>query len=289
MTRRAWLAPAMMILAACNTDARLTGTMAVSADSAVPPSMPAVERMEAVVMSRGGAPAPAPMDRKIIRTAELRIELDDVPRAARLADSIAARAGGEIAHSTLSQGDRGAMESQVTIRVPVTRFNEAMVALRNLGRVRVDNSGAEDVTRTYNDLEIRLRVKRETIERLRGLLATRAAKLSDIIEVERELSRAITELEQMEGERRYLDSQVAMSTINVSMYHAPIAGPGNFTDPILEAVRQSVAILGRSVGALISWTVFIAPWIVLAWIGWGIARAMRRRRSTPPVPDVNNA
>ena len=42
------------------------------------------------------------------------------------------------------------------------------------------------------------------VTRLRSLLTTRAAKLSDLVEVERELGRAITELEQMEGERRFM-------------------------------------------------------------------------------------
>src|SRR6185503_21146634 len=99
----------------------------------------------------------------------------------------------------------------LTLRVPADRFAESLAALRSLGRVRVDNTNAEDVTRSYNDLAIRLAVKRDMVARLRALLSNRAARLSDLVEVERELGRAITELEQMEGERRFLDNQVALS------------------------------------------------------------------------------
>jgi hypothetical protein len=163
------------------------------------------------------------------------------------------------------------------MRVPADEFPRALDALRNLGRVRVDNSNTDDVTRSYNDLTIRLAVKRDLVTRLRGLLVNRTAKLSDLIEVERELARAITELEQMEGERRFMDNQIAMSTIHVSFYHAPIAGPGGVLDPVTVALRDALKVLGRSLATIISATVFIIPWVVLVAVLWLVWRFRRRR------------
>lgn len=288
MNRRVCAIAALMLIAACSDS--LTGHRAMPAtptasDAAAPTA--AMEIGRPMMLEQVASP-PALPDRKVIRTAEIRIQLDDVAAGSKAADSIATALSGLVASSHISQGDRGETESQLTIRVPTVRFADALAALRTLGRVRVDNTNAEDVTRAYSDLEIRLAVKRDLVNRLRALLATRTAKLSDIIEVERELGRAITELEQMEGERRYLDNQVSMSTIQASFFHAPVAGPGSFLDPILVAIRQSVAVLGRSIAALISWTVFVIPWVVIAVVGWHVARFARRRYTASREPAAAN-
>ena len=224
------------------------------------------------------------VDRKVIRTGELRIELDDVGRAVRAADSIAASLRGSVANSRRFHGDNGAMEAAMVLRIPADRFADAMEALRPLGRVRVDNTNADDVTRAYNDLEIRLAVKRDVVARLRALLTNRTARLSDLIEAERELGRAIAELEQMEGERRYLDNQIALSTINVTFYHPPLAGPGGFLEPVSVAVRQVLVIVGRSVAAIIMAVAAAGPWVALAIGLWWAVRRLARRRAAGATP-----
>ena len=257
-----------------STRAATESVAGIAADAAPPPAPPFAARPE----ERQSFQVQATADRKIIRTGELRIELEDVESGSRLADSIAAAVGGSVTSTRAFHGEKGHREANLTIRIPTTRFTEALNALRQLGRVRVDNTNADDVTRAYNDLEIRLAVKRDLVNRLRALLNTRTGKLSEIIEVERELARAVTELEQMEGERRFLDNQIAMSTIQATLFHTPIAGPGNFLDPIAAAVRESIQLLGRSVAALVSAVVFIAPWIIVMIAVWRAWRYLRGRR-----------
>jgi hypothetical protein len=174
----------------------------------------------------------------------------------------------------------------VTLRVPAAGFADALAGLRSLGRVRVDNTNAEDVTRVYTDLEIRLAVKRDLVGRLRALLTNRNARLTDLVAVERELGRAVTELEQMEGERRFLEHQVAMSTIHATFFVAPVTNPGGFLDPVAVAVREAFVVLGRSVGTLISALIFAMPWIAIAGLAWGVVRRVRRRAPVAHGPNT---
>ena len=269
---------AALVLGCGNDRAEISGvgTTTVAADLASPPAAPMAVMTEQAARLQTGAIEPA-ADRKLIRSAEIRIQLDDVVAGTRKADSIAASFAGQVTSSRIVRGDRGDGESQVTSRVPTARFAETLEALRGLGRVKVDNTHSEDVTRAYNDLEIRLAVKRDLVGRLRALLATRTARLADVIQVERELARAIAELEQMEGERRYLDNQVAMSTIHASFFHVPVAGPGSFLEPVAVAFRQALHVLGRSVGVLVSALVFATPWVVIAAVLWRFRHRIRRR------------
>jgi hypothetical protein len=274
MIRSIMTAVAIMLATACQAANEPTVQSEADAFASTAPAMAkarAAEGMVAQVQNQ------APTDRKMIRTAQLRIELEDVARAVRSADSIAIAAQGVLANSQSTHGEGGATEAQLTLRVPADRFAIVLDRLRSLGRVRMDNTSAEDVTRSYNDLEIRLAVKRDVVARLRALLTNRTARLADLLAAERELGRAVTELEQMEGERRYLDNQIAMTTIHVTFYHAPVVGPQGFLDPIAVAVRQTLVVLGQSVATVISIGVFVAPWIVLLTSAWWIGRRLRRR------------
>ena len=284
MLKKLGAAGAFILIAACSKDVATSVTETAAADMAAPAPPPVAEQAMRAMARPVLSPQLAQVDRKTIRTAEIRIQLKDVGRAIRAADSIAAAAQGFLANTQRSQGDGGYSEASLTMRVPADQFPPALDALRSLGRVRVDNSNTEDVTRSYNDLTIRLAVKRDLVTRLRGLLVNRTAKLSDLIEVERELARAITELEQMEGERRFMDNQIAMSTIHVSFYHAPIAGPGGVLDPVTVALRDALKVLGRSLATIISTLVFATPWVLIGAVIWFVWRVRRRRIAATPTP-----
>jgi len=106
----------------------------------------------------------------------------------------------------------------------------------------------------------------------------RTGKLADVLEVERELSRAVTELEQMKGERRYYDRQVAVSSIAVDVYELGQIASGGIAEPVTEAPHRSLGLLATSASMLIYAVVFLAPWAVLLAAAWWLgARYFREQ------------
>ena len=99
-------------------------------------------------------------------------------------------------------------------------------------------------------------------------MMARTGKLADVLEVERELSRAVTELEQMKGERRYYDRQVAVSSIAVDVYELGQIASGGIAEPVTEALHRSLGLLATSASMLIYAVVFLAPWAVLLAAAW---------------------
>jgi len=121
-------------------------------------------------------------------------------------------------------------------------------------------------------------VKEETAARLRRLLTDRTGKLSDVLEVERELSRVVTELEQLKGERRYYDQRIAVSTITLTLFEpGALLRPGS-TAPIKEAFGQALHVLSTSLSWLVYLVTFLAPWLLIAGLGWWVVRLVRARR-----------
>ena len=237
---------------------------------------PAAEAPNELAAMRSVPPAPnaAPQDaaqivqRKLIRSANLRIEVAHVDSAMRLVDAAMRSHDAVVANAQVSQISDKRSDATVSISVPANRFDETLAELRRVGRVRNENISTQDVSREYTDLEIRVGVKEETVIRLRSLLGTRTAKLADVLELERELGREIAELEQMKGERRFFDQQVAMSSISLTLFEpTPVAGP-QITAPVRDALRESLSVLGSSVATVIYLVTFLVPWIALVGLLW---------------------
>jgi hypothetical protein len=175
----------------------------------------------------------------LIRTGEVRIEVDSLDRAIRLAQDAAARAGGYLANTAIRSGEGERRSATLEIKVPAARYDELVHGLDGIGRVISATTATEDVGEEYVDVGARMANGRRLEERLVGLLATRAGKLSDVLAVERELARVREEIERYEGRLRYLKARAALSTVTVTVFEpGPVVGqPGS--NVVVEALKQA--------------------------------------------------
>ncbi len=102
----------------------------------------------------------------------------------------------------------------ITVKVPNTDFDSALGKIETFGEVRERSVNIEDITARYVDVSVRITNLRKTRERLQELFS-RATKVEDILNIERELNRVTSELESLEAQMRTMDNQVAYSTIHV--------------------------------------------------------------------------
>lgn len=235
------------------------------------------------VTTAGEAPDVAsPSARKLVRTAGLEIEVRALDPAVAEVRKIATSNGGFVARENSDRGDGDARATRLEIRVAADRLDGALASLRSLGTVNAERAETRDVTRDVFDVETRLSVKRDTEARLRALLRDRPAKVSEIVEVERELDRIVTEIERLEGERRFLEHEVALSAVNVGLSERGARPDRGVAGPVRLAVRRAWDVFGESVAGLIYVAVFVAPWLVVATAGWWLVRTLRRRRRVRP-------
>lgn len=221
-----------------STSTAQVGTVSAGRRQAAPAAAPAPDQAPAV------SPAAYWSNQKLIRTGDVRIQVRDVPAALRVTDSIAQNTGALIADSRTTQDGDGRQTADVVIRVPSPQFPAVLRALRGVGSVKAESIGTQDVTKEYADLETRLAVQQQTVERLRDLLDNRTARLSDVLEVERELARAVSELEMMKGQRRYYDQQIALSTIHLTLFERMPSRITQISKPIADALSSALGVLG---------------------------------------------
>ena len=179
-----------------------------------------------------------------------------------------------------TSGEGGARRGALTIRVRAANFEEAVKALKILGKLKSEHVATQDITKAYADLETRLRVKRDAAERIREILRHRTSGLAEVLEAERQLSSLIEQIEVMEGERRYYDQQVALSTIAAEI-HEPeaVTRPSAFA-PLKDAFRNSLHSLSDSLGTFVTVVLYLFPWALSLALLVFLARRIRRRRPT---------
>jgi hypothetical protein len=222
------------------------------------------------------------IDRKIIQSASVDLEVDDVARTFQELIRLTGTSQGFVVGSTFSNDD-GEQIADLTIRVPADQYHAVLAGVRDMGEVTQEQSDANDVTEEYTDLGARLRALQATEQRYLELLA-RAETIPDIITVQDRLDVTRAQIEQVQGRINLLDNLTELATITVHLRPAGAAGGGGGPQPLevaeraweasLEAVRGVAA--GALAVAVFSWWL-VPPAVALGFgLRWWLARRPQR-------------
>lgn len=167
-----------------------------------------------------GEDEPAPVlsqaDQKIIRTADIAIEVMNVSESVDTLKNLAESAEGIIQGSSISAGRNNEYQGTVTIRIPTDRFDAVLQEIRSLGRLTSSSISAEDVTEEYVDLNARKGALETQLAQYNRIL-TQAVNVSEVLQVQREIERVQVEIDRITGRMKYLDSRISFSTITVRL------------------------------------------------------------------------
>jgi hypothetical protein len=215
----------------------------------------------------------------IIRTGQAFIEVDKVDPAILKVRQLVAQSGGYITNSSISGGRDQIRQASIEIKIPNTKYDEAVGSLSSIGKVETVSSNAQDVGEEFVDVTARVANARRLEERLIDLLARRTGKLDEVLRVERELARVREEIERYEGRLRFLSARVAMSTLTINVHEpAPIIEPGR--SPIGEAFRRAWQNFVALVAALIASLGVLIPIGLIGVGGWiGYRRWVKGQRA----------
>jgi hypothetical protein len=205
-----------------------------------------------------------------------------------------ANLGGDIDNEQTNSDSKGRLvRATVTVRVPVDRFQDAMTALGELGKVKRSESSSRDVTAEVIDVDERVQTLANSLDRLQRF-QDEAQSIDDLIRYENEITQREAELQSMRSQQAYLRDQTAMSTITVTI-ERPADKPKPPEDGLDDAgflagleggwnaLRGSVVVVLTIVGALLPFAAALALVGVPLWL---LVRrlAVRRTTPTPPAP-----
>jgi len=224
----------MIVLTACSAGSTSLSTVGAPVDAArdaagdlggyeAPAASPAAAREPAAddpdsvvgvvpANGSGGVPDALRDQLKIVYTGSLQLVVDDLTAALARAKAAVLATGGYVGASQESNdGDRSV--ATITYRIPATRWEDAIGDLRGLAtKVVAEQTQATEVGGQLVDLEARIRNLRASEASLQEI-AKGTGRVSDLLEVEAQLTQVRGQIEQLDGQRAQLTDQVAYGTL----------------------------------------------------------------------------
>jgi Domain of unknown function (DUF4349) len=212
-------APQQMIFA--DADADLKDEISVNENLNVPPPPPTpkVDQVKFVkpVVSNADEVSTEKTEQKIIKTGDIKFETSDLGATYTQMTAAVKRHNAIIQNDTEGK-EYGSIFRRVIVRVPSKNF-DAFLSDISKGVSYFDNKeiSSQDVTEEYIDIDARLKAKKVLEARYLELLK-KANKVSEMLEIEAQLSAIREEIEAKQGQLRYMKSQISMSTITIEFY-----------------------------------------------------------------------
>lgn len=206
-------------------------------------------------------------DRKIIRNAEITIEVPSTTDAQHQVTSIAETHGGFVATSEAKQRESNdpaqrTLDIKLVVRVPSNQFGRAFDEIKKLaGNTPSENVTSQDVTEDFIDLEARIKTQKALEVQFLEIMR-QANKISDALEVQRQIADVRTDIEKLEGRKRFLENRSSLSTINVNIQTPkPVIAvtETGFRQSLREAVSDSISLASDLVLFFARFLIMMAP------------------------------
>lgn len=220
---------------------------------------------------------------RIIRTADIRFQVRDLKKSRAAIERLVKASQGYIS-SDRQENYETQIENTLVIRIPSARFDAFSHSLQGQALVMDTKTvELEDVTEQFVDNEARLRSKRELERRYLAILE-QAKSVKDVLEVEERLGKIREEIEVVEGKLKYLNNQVAYSTITLNMYQTIVA----VVRPDQYFGKQFSQALANGWKGFLAATLFLAMiWPLVLVVGLIVMVARFYRRKYPRVAPSN--
>lgn len=231
---------------------------------------------------KGTATVPQGDLSKIVRDGSIGVLLGNGAFTKGVADvTLIARRNHGMVLSSSSENDRS---GTFVLRIPATRFDDAMLALRGLGQggqILHQTVTGKDVTADLIDLHARLGILKGRRALLIGI-QEKATDSGQILSLGSQIDQVTLQIEQIQGQLNYLNNQVDESTIKVELREkdAPLGNASTEVDKpsLRSALNFSIQGFLRVLGAVVIGLGYLIPLGVIALIVWAAVMLARRRR-----------
>jgi hypothetical protein len=218
----------------------------------------------------------------IVKTGTLQAEVADVPDALAKARAAIAALGGYVSGSEESN-ERDRPLAVITYLVPADRWDDALAALRALAsKVLREQTQAVEVTGQVLDLGARIENLRVT-ERALQTIMEQATRISDVLEVQGQLTTVRGEIEELTTQKAHLEAQAALGTLTVTFsVSVPVlttAAQGWSLDAEIDRAAARLVEFGQSLLSVAVWATLVGLPVLLVILLLAIPFAVVLRRA----------
>lgn len=159
-------------------------------------------------------------------------------------------------------------------------LNKLLDRLAQLATIAEHTTQREDKTEAVIDTDAQLKNLASFRDNLRAMLARPGAKVSDLVEIQKQLSETQASLDAAAQQRKALANETEKVSVEIvyRIANPPTHNTTGFAQ-IARAFSQSGVILADSIANVIETIVFLIPWLIIAIpITWLLAKLWRKRK-----------
>jgi hypothetical protein len=261
--KKAEEAPDQMIVADAYADAKDEISVNESLNVSPPPPAPKIDQVKFVkpVLASSEEIAAEKIEQKIIKTGDIKFETNDLGETYTQIIT-AVKKHNAIVQNDTEGNEYGSIFRKIIVRVPSKNF-DAFLSDISKGVTYFDNKeiSSQDVTEEYIDIDARLKAKKILEARYLELLK-KANKVSEMLEIEAQLSAIREEIEAKEGQLRYMQSQISMSTITIEFYKT-VANEGGATISYGSKIWNAITSGFNSISSFFIGLLSIWPFLII--------------------------
>ena len=221
---------------------------------------------------------------KIIKTASIQLEVKKGEFEKKFFEiaTLAEANNGFVSNSQSYSDSEGKLTSgMISIRVEQKNFDAVVNKIKLLGTIKSITLGGTDVTQEYVDLESRLK-NLQAQEQVLLDLFKKAIRVTDMLEIQRELNNVQGQVEVIKGRMNYIDNMVSFSTIDVSLAEPQAiteSTEGGFLGAVKRGARGALTVVRGMTTVLIYMSPILILIAIILIIIWQSLRARNRKRA----------
>lgn len=225
-------------------------------------------------------------DRKIIRNADITMEVASTTEVQHRVTAIAESHGGFVVTSEAKQREnidpaKRSVDIKLVVRIPATQFGSALDQIKALaGNVPEANVTGQDVTEDFIDLEARIKTQKALELQFLEIMKD-ASKVADALEVQRQIAEVRTDIEKLEGRKRFLENRSSLSTITVNIQAPKVVtvSTTGFRSSLRDAVSDSLELASEMVLFFVRFVIVLLPVLVFVVLPSGLVLRYVVRRA----------
>jgi hypothetical protein len=177
----------------------------------------------------------------------------------------------------------------IALRVAPDDFKKLLASVEKLGSIAQHTTERQDKTTVVVDTEAKFKNLTSFRDNLRAMLGKPSAKVTDLVEIQKQLTDTQSELDSETAQRKVLANETEKIAVEISFHVERNRANGGGFRQIWNALRESGSILADSTASLIMTIVAVIPWLILivpaVWLiakAWRILKLRRSRTVSPP-------
>lgn len=188
----------------------------------------------------------------IIRTAEVRLEVENGQDTYKKTSELCQELGGYLAASNFYEDGEGRQAGTVTMRIPKDKFLTALDKLSALGKVEGSSTQSQDVSQEYANLKAQMDASMVVYNKMLEALQKRQNTIPEAVRMESELTPVLQRIANLKNKMEALNNSVSFTTVNLYFHEAAVSAKvlkeagQDIQKSMLAAKINAVRFLGRA-------------------------------------------